>query len=210
MIADMLFASFAAGMLYVLVPGPATLAALSLSASDGRLACLRFLSGHMFGDLFWSIIAVLAIIGVSQLGPTIFHALGIVCGLYLILLGFRALLQKQHVAIRVVTSPWRTGIVFGFINPKAYPFALALFTSVLSRFGSELSLASLLPIALAAFLGFVVATGCVVFWTGLRVVRRTYAKNSWWLVKATGLVFIALGAKSFVDAVQSLRVRAEI
>ena len=42
--------TFVAAMLYVLIPGPATLAALSLSATDGRAACIRFLGCHLVGD----------------------------------------------------------------------------------------------------------------------------------------------------------------
>ncbi len=70
-----------AGALYVLSPGPAFLALFALSAAHGRPAGARFASGHLIGDVFWGTLAFAAIIGVSQLGPTLFDILGIACGL---------------------------------------------------------------------------------------------------------------------------------
>lgn len=204
-----LFASaFFAGMLYVLIPGPATLAALSLSAQSGRLACVQFLGCHLVGDVAWSAAAILAVIGVSQLGPTLFDALGLVCGLYLIFLGLRALRGSKTGQVPVITSPARAGLLLGLTNPKAYPFAFALFTTVFSQFHDAISLSSAAPLVLAALGGFLLASAFVVFWTGLPVTRRVFARYHRGITRAVGVVFVVFGAKSVADAVMGLRGRA--
>lgn len=207
---EIIMTTFVAGLLYVLIPGPATLAALSLSATEGRGACSRFLGCHLVGDLMWSAAAILAIVGVSQLGPALFDMLGLISGLYLMYLGIKALSQKDTATAQIIKNPWRSGLVFGLTNPKAYPFALAMFTAVFSRFGEALSLAHVLPLVAAAFGGFLVATGCVVLWTGLAITRRVFLRYGIWIRRATGVVFIAFGTKSVVDAVNGFRGRAAV
>ena len=166
-----LFATtFVVGLLYVFIPGPATLAALSLSAGPGRIACATFLTCHLLGDLAWSILAISAIIGVSQAGPLLFDILGLVCGAYLIWLGIKALRSQRATAGTIVDVPWRLEV--------AMTFQIAF------------------PLVFAAFLGFCVATLGVVFWTGLPLTRRIFARHNRLITRAIGVVFIAAGAKS--------------
>jgi threonine/homoserine/homoserine lactone efflux protein len=88
---ELALVTIVAGIAYVLVPGPATLAALSISASQGRMACAKFLYAHLLGDVIWSVLAFLAIAGISRLGPELFDAVGIACGVYLLWLGVKSL-----------------------------------------------------------------------------------------------------------------------
>lgn len=204
-----LFATtFVAGLLYVFIPGPATLAALSLSAGPGRMACATFLTCHLVGDLAWTILAISAIIGVSQAGPWLFDILGLVCGAYLIWLGVKALRSQSSKIGAIVDVPWRSGLIFGFTNPKAYPFALAMFTAVFARFEEAMTFQNAVPLVLAAFLGFCVATLGVVFWTGLPVTRRIFARHSRLITRTIGVVFVAAGAKSIGASITNIRLRA--
>lgn len=205
---ELLMTTFIAGLFYVLIPGPATLAALSLSAGPGRLACATFLTCHLLGDLAWAILAISAIIGVSQAGPLLFDVLGLICGAYLIWLGIKAIRQRASPGQAIVTVPWRSGLIFGFTNPKAYPFALAMFTAVFARFEDAMTFQNAIPLVLAAFLGFCVATVAVVFWTGLPLTRRIFSRHSTLITRAIGVVFIAAGAKSISGAVSNMRLRA--
>ncbi|MEM9130135.1 MAG: LysE family transporter [Pseudomonadota bacterium] len=197
---ELLITAFIAGMLYVLVPGPATLAALSLSSTQGRASCARFLGCHLVGDLFWAVAAILAVIGLSKAGSVFFDLLGMVCGLYLIYLGIKALRAKGHGATAVVSDPARAGLIFGFTNPKAYPFSLALFTTVVARVEGDITFAVAFPLMAVVFFGFVTATLLVVFWTGLPAIRRMFVRYGVWITKAIGALFVALGAKSLTDA----------
>lgn len=200
MLFDIFIATVLAGMAYVLIPGPATLAALNLSATTGRGACGKFLTSHLVGDLFWASLAIAALIGTSYVGPMLFNALGVVCGMYLIYLGGRALTSSQTTAAPLVINPWRSGLIFGITNPKAYPFAMAMFAAVLSRFEDDLVFGNAVLLVTAAFCGFVLATALVVFWTGLPAIRRCFIRYGRLINRAIGVIFIALGAKIVAEA----------
>lgn len=205
---DLYATTFLAGLLYVFIPGPATLAALSLSATVGRAACARFLGFHLLGDLTWAILAICAIVGISQTGPLLFDLLGIVCGLYLGWLGVKALRSSGRLQAAIIHTPWISGLIFGYTNPKAYPFALAMFTAVFARHEEAMTFENAAPLVFAAFCGFSVATLGVVFWTGLPITPRAFSRYGLWMTRAIGLVFIAAGAKAIVSSACNIRIRA--
>lgn len=205
---DAAAATVLAGMIYVLVPGPATLAALSLSASKGRVACAAFLGAHLLGDVVWSMLAILALAGVTRLGPELFDALGVVCGLYLIWLGARALGRRDAEAAATIVSPLRAGLAFGLTNPKAYPFAIAMFTAVLSRFEGAVAFETAPALIGCALVGFVLADILVIVWTGLPPIQRVFGRHRTAIARATGAVFILFGLKTLHDAVSDIRARA--
>lgn len=197
-----------AGALYVLSPGPAFLALFSLSAAHGRPAGVRFVSGHLVGDLFWTALAFAAIIGVNQLGPLLFDVLGIGCGLYLIWLGYKALTTKKGAVVPVGSHrPLITGVLFGLTNPKAYPFAMAMFTAVTAHYASSLSWDAAPWLMVAAFAGFVAADILLVWAAGLAPVRRVFLRHSLAITRVVGVMFLAFGAKSLVDAGRSIAAR---
>ena len=204
---DLYATTFLAGLLYVLIPGPATLAALSLSATVGRGACARFLGFHLLGDLTWAILAICAIVGISQTGPLLFDLIGIVCGFYLIWHGVTALRSTGSQQAEIVSTPWKSGLMFGFTNPKAYPFALAMFTSVFARYEEAMTFQNAAPLVLAAFCGFSFATVGVVFWTGMPITRKIFSRYGRLITRAIGLVFIAAGTKSILSGSSNIGFR---
>jgi threonine/homoserine/homoserine lactone efflux protein len=208
MSAELFLAALAAGMLYVLVPGPATLAVLALSASRGRRQAAIFLFAHLVGDVFWSLLALAAIVGLSSLGPSVFELLGLCCGCYLIWLGFKALTTKASEGSPMVGDPLRAGLLFGLTNPKAYPFAIAMFTALLGATAGPLDW-SVLPVLLAGcILGFIIADVLVILWTGAPPVRRLFQAHRLLLTRTAGVLFMAFGGKSVGDAVTSFRSRS--
>lgn len=195
------FMTALAGALYVLSPGPAFLALFSLSAAHGRPAGVRFVSGHLVGDVVWGTLAFAAIIGVNQLGPLLFDALGIGCGLYLCWLGFKAVTSKKGAVAPVGSSrPLMTGILFGLTNPKAYPVSVAMFTALTAQYASSLSWDAAPWLMASAFAGFIVADIILVWAAGLAPVRRVFLRHSLAITRVVGVVFIAFGAKSLFDA----------
>src|SRR3546814_15192761 len=85
-----------AGAAYTLTPGPAFLALLGIGAGQGRRAGVKFLAGHFAGDIVWGALALVAIIGSASLGTFVFDLLGLACGLYLLLLGWRAVRSAER------------------------------------------------------------------------------------------------------------------
>ncbi|MFT0861899.1 LysE family translocator [Ancylobacter sp. G4_0304] len=197
-----------AGALYVLLPGPAFLALFSLSASRGRGAGVRFISGHLIGDIFWGTLAFAAIIGVNQLGPTLFDMLGIGCGLYLCWLGYKAVTaREEHLAPVGASRPLMTGVLFGLTNPKAYPVSVAMFTALTAQYATSFSWDAAPYLLASAIAGFIAADIVLIWAAGLAPVRRLFQRHGLIITRITGLMFIAFGAKSLVDAGRGIAAR---
>src|SRR5271169_4231626 len=171
-----LIASSAAAYLYVVSPGPAFLALFTLAASKGRASGAWFICGHLVGDVTWGALAVAAIIGANQLGAPLFEALGFGCGLYLIYLGARAVMTRKDAPPRPIGErrPLMTGLAFGLTNPKAYPVALAMFSSIVAPYVGEVRLGDAPQLLLAALAGFLAADATLIFAAGLPAVRRFF------------------------------------
>ena len=203
------FATSLAGFAYVISPGPAFLAVFALAAQQGRGAAARFVTGHLVGDVTWGALAMAAIIGVNQIGPLLFEALGLFCGVYLVYLGLKAVLTRKDArAVPVgASSPLLTGVLFGLTNPKAYPVATAMFTAIALPFVGRLGWTDAPKLLGAAFVGFLLADAVIVFSAGLPAVRRFFATHGRVVTRAVGVVFIAFGAKSIADAGRSFAAR---
>lgn len=198
-----------AGALYVLSPGPAFLALFSLAATHGRPAGARFVGGHLIGDVFWTALAFAAIIGVNQLGPALFDALGIACGLYLCYLGVKAVLSRGGAPTPVGSNrPLMTGVLFGLTNPKAYPVSVAMFTALTAHYASGLSWDAAPQLLAAAFVGFILADIFLVWAAGLAPVRRFFQRHGLVITRLVGVMFVAFGAKSLLDAGRSIASRS--
>lgn len=204
------FATLAAAMIYILTPGPAFLALFALSASRGRGAGAWFVAGHLVGDILWGTLALAAIVGVNQLGPMLFEALGLVCGLYLIWLGIKAVRSREAAGMAVVgaSHPLSAGLVFGLTNPKAYPVSVAMFTVLVGHYSGLLTW-DMAPLVMAvAFVGFILADLILVAIAGLDLVRRFFLRHGLIVTRVVGVTFVLFGAKSLSDAVTSFRARA--
>ncbi len=202
MIATDLLPAIAAGIVYVVTPGPATLAVLSITAAHGRRRSLAFFLGHGVGDALWSALALAALMGASRLGPELFRLLGIACGLYLIVLGARAI-RSSGAATGVSVGgvrPIRTGVAFGLTNPKAYPFSLAMYGALSVGIGPSLGLAEAIALFLATALGMAIGALVTVAWSGLPAVGRLFGRFRGTVVRAVGVLFVLFGVKTVWDA----------
>ena len=195
-------ATIGAGFLYVISPGPAVLALFGLAAAHGRRPGALFVTGHLAGDFLWGGLALAAIIGVNQIGPLVFEALGFACGFYLVWLGARAASARRGAAPVVIGAkrPLVTGVLFGLSNPKAYPVALAMFAAIAAPFAGALGWRDAPGLLATAFIGFVLADAVLIWGTGLPAVRRFFATHGRIVTRVVGLLFIAFGAASMADA----------
>jgi threonine efflux protein len=205
--ASLLLAATAAGAAYTLTPGPGVLALLGIGASQGRAAGARFIGGHFAGDLLWGFLALLAIIGARRIGAFFFDALGLVCGAYLAMLGWRALRTRRGddgALDTRVRRPLLRGLAFGLTNPKSYPVALATFTALLSGEAGRLSWSSLPALLGAACLGFILGDVVLVLVAGAARVRRFYRRHEMWIVRASGVMFLGFAAHAVLHALPGL------
>jgi threonine/homoserine/homoserine lactone efflux protein len=206
--ASLLLASTLAGAAYTLTPGPGFLALLGIGAAQGRRAGAGFILGHLAGDVVWSSLALLAIVGARAIGPLVFDALGLACGLYLGWLGTKAVAVRRRsagVPLAVVARPLLRGAAFGLTNPKGYPVAVATFTALLAGHAAELDWRALPPLLAAACVGFLAGDMVLIWIAGAGGVRRLYRRHELWIVRASGLLFLGFAAAAIAGAVPGLR-----
>ncbi|HET9018257.1 MAG TPA: LysE family translocator [Acetobacteraceae bacterium] len=204
----LLLAAFAAAASYTLIPGPAFLALLGIGAAQGRRAGAGFILGHFAGDVLWSSLALLAIIGAREVGPLVFDVLGVVCGLYLGWLGGRAVAARRRdedAPVAIVRRPFLRGLVFGLTNPKGYPVAVATFTALLAGHAAGLDWHAIPKLLAAACAGFLSADCVLIAVIGAARVRRLYRRHELWIVRGSGLIFLGFAAAALVGAAPGVR-----
>lgn len=203
----LLLGAFFAAAAYVLIPGPAFLALLGIGAGQGRRAGALFAAGHLAGDVVWSALALVAIVGARTIGTTVFDALGLACGLYLGWIGWTALRagrREPGEAVMTVRRPFRRGLAFGLTNPKGYPVALATFTALLAGEAEGLTFAALPALLAVSFLGFLVADVILIAVIGAGAVRRFYRAHELAIVRASGLLFCGFAVQAIWHAAPGL------
>ena len=207
MTGSMLFGAFLAALLYVLIPGPAFLALLGIGAVQGRRAGALFMGGHLAGDLLWSTLALVAIVGAKTIGTTVFDVLGLLCGFYLAWIGWSALRAKPRSdggAVLVVERPLRRGLIFGLTNPKGYPVALATFTALLASSSNALDFDALPALLGVSFFGFLLADIILIAIIGAGMVRRFYRRHELTIVRLSGLLFMGFAVQAVWHAALGL------
>jgi threonine/homoserine/homoserine lactone efflux protein len=199
----LLLGAASAGFLYVVMPGPAFVALLALAASRGRAAGARFLVGHMAGDIVWSSLALVALIGARIIDRRVFDLLGLVCGVYLIKLGidaWRASGSASGGGTSPFDRPLRHGLIFGLTNPKGYPVAMGMFAAMLGTRASELSAATGPVLLLASMVGVVIGALILVLFAGAAPVRSFYERNAVMVARAAGVLFVFFGLSAIYAA----------
>jgi threonine/homoserine/homoserine lactone efflux protein len=199
--------AFLAALFYVLIPGPAFLALLGIGAGQGRRAGALFLFGHLVGDLLWSSLALIAIVGARTIGTFVFDLLGLICGLYLAWIGWSAVTAKPKAegkSLMVVERPFRRGLIFGVTNPKGYPVALATFTALVAGSAGALQFSALPMLLSISFTGFVTADIILVTIIGAGAVRRFYRSHEQLIVRCSGVLFMGFAAQALWHAAPGL------
>jgi threonine/homoserine/homoserine lactone efflux protein len=200
-------AVLASGFIYGITPGPGVLAVFGIGAAHGRRAGAGFLCGHLLGDVIWCSTALVAIVGAREIGSTAFDVLGVLSGLYLFWLGWRAVRAQRNNA-EVTQGPARQpfwhGILFGLTNPKAYPVAVATFTALLSS-RAELLTWSMLPwLIFLSFVGGLFAYAILIGIVGARRVRTLYQRHELAITRLCGVMFIGFAINALAHALPGL------
>src|SRR5437773_9150026 len=120
------------GILLNLTPGPDTLYILGRSVAHGRRAGVASALGISVGSIFHTCAAALGLSALLATSAWAFAFLKLAGAAYLIFLGVRALLEKQHQLAmpahfkrRGAAAAFRQGIVTNILNPKVALFFLA-------------------------------------------------------------------------------------
>ena len=196
-----------AGFVYGILPGPGVLAVLSIGADRGRRAGAAFLFGHLAGDVLWSTLALVAIIGVTTIGTFVFDLLGMISGFYLLWLGWTAIRVRRSADGRLdapVQRPLLHGLTFGVTNPKAYPVAVATLTALLSAKAAGLTWSVLPLLLIACTLGGIIAYALLVAVVGADAVRSLYRRYEVAITRISGLMFMGFAIQALVHSIPGL------
>lgn len=196
----------AAGALYILAPGPAFVALLGLCAARGRRAGFGFILGHMAGDLLWTSLALVALIGAQTIHPAVFDLLGLGCGFYLLLLGWQALKARSaaEAGLALFDRPLRRGLVFGLTNPKGYPVAVGMFAALLGPRAAELDFVVAPILVASSMTGGALAALLLVWFAGLGAIRGFYRRRERLVTRCAGLLFVGFGLSALANALPGL------
>ncbi|MFT3687474.1 LysE family translocator [Paenirhodobacter sp.] len=204
---SLLLAAAFAGFIYGITPGPGVLAVLGIGADRGRGAATAFLVGHLVGDMLWNGLALVAIVGVTTIGSTVFDLLGVISGLYLGWLGWRAVTVRrgsEGTATAQIRRPMLHGLTFGLTNPKAYPVAVATLTALLSAKAGMLTWGMLPALVLASCLGGFAAYLILVALVGIPGVRRAYRRHEILVTRLSGVLFLGFALHALMQSAPGL------
>jgi RhtB (resistance to homoserine/threonine) family protein len=122
----------AAGILLNLTPGPDTAYILGRSIAQGRAAGVASALGIATGSIFHTCAAALGLSAILATSAWAFSAIKLVGGAYLIFLGVKMFLQRQHplnlpsnFRRSTAYAALRQGILTNVLNPKVALFFLA-------------------------------------------------------------------------------------
>lgn len=127
---DTLLAYVVACMAVVVSPGPDNILAISRGLSQGRLAAVLSALGAGMGIMCHTLAATFGLSLLIQSSPEAFWMVKVVGAIYLIWLGYKALVARKlisftpasHLTLRRV---WVTGVLSNVLNPKPGLFVLA-------------------------------------------------------------------------------------
>src|SRR5438045_8808082 len=190
------------GILLNLTPGPDTLYILGRSIAQGRRAGVASALGISVGSYALTGAAALGLSAVLATSAWAFTFVKLAGAAYLLFLGVRALLERQHELSMPAhfkrhgaTAAFRQGIVTNILNPKVALFFLAFLPQFIDP-------ASNAKVAAFIFLGLTfLTTGtiwCLVLaWFASVFSKRLRANEtvSQWLNRTAGALFVFLGLR---------------
>ncbi len=197
------FALFVAtGILLNLTPGPDTLYILGRSMAHGRRAGVASALGISVGSMFHTGAAALGLSAFLATSAWAFTFVKMAGGGYLIFLGVRALIERQHelsmpahFKSRGVGAAFRQGILTNILNPKVALFFLAFLPQFIDAAAPSKTFAFVLLGLTFVMTG---TTWCLIlawFSSAFSARLRESPTVAAWLNRAVGSLFVFLGLR---------------
>lgn len=184
-----------------LIPGPAVLLVLARSISGGRRVGIATGLGVAFGDLIHTVMATFGLSAVLMTSALAFNVVKYAGVAYLVLLGIRAIFEKNEdlhlVSSRTIDAPraFRQAILAEVLNPKTALFFLAFLPQFIrpdhGAIIVQLSTLGLIFVVMSAVYTSLLALGAghVSRWLG------RHRRIGRWQGRAVGTIYIALGMR---------------
>jgi threonine/homoserine/homoserine lactone efflux protein len=187
-------------LVITVTPGPDMALVLRNTLRGGRPDGLRTVAGIAVGLAGWALASALGIAAVLAASATVFTALKIAGGIYLVYLGVQALLAVRRGRLHRPEaparrgSPFRQGLVTNLLNPKL----AVLFTTLLPQFISPDDPPLAKSIVLVAIFLAIGLTWLVAYTHVVEVIARSRAFSRA-MEALSGVVLVALGARLVVQ-----------
>lgn len=145
-------------------PGPATLAAATVSMGEGRVKGMQFGLGLSVGLAFWGLVAATGLGAVLKASTFALTVLKLFGGSYLLGLAFNSLRSSQNANVEISqtyhTGKWfLRGLYLNLFNPKAVVAWMATLSLGVSQEHGPLQVIAATSLCVA--LGFVIYAGYV-------------------------------------------------
>lgn len=195
---EILLAYVAACALVVVSPGPDNLLAIGRGLSQGPLAAALSAVGAGLGILFHTLAATFGLSLLIQGSPEAFWVVKVVGSLYLLWLGYKALVAgdlisfqpSAQVSLRKVLL---TGVLSNVLNPKPGLFVLAFLPQFVSAGRGSVAVQMLVYGAIFALLTALIFTLMGAFASRLAGWLQARPKVVRGVIVGAGLTFIAAG-----------------
>ena len=195
------------GILLNLTPGPDTLYILGRSIAHGRRAGVASALGISVGSIFHTGAAALGLSAVLATSAWAFTFVKLAGAAYLIFLGVRALLERQHELTvpahfrqRGAAAAFRQGILTNVLNPKVALFFLAFLPQFIDATAPSKTIAF---IVLGLTFVTTGTTWCLIlawFASAFSVRLRASPTITAWLNRTVGALFVFLGLRLAIAA----------
>jgi threonine/homoserine/homoserine lactone efflux protein len=187
-------------LLLAMTPGPDMALVMRNSVRGGRTAGFQTMAGISVGLAGWGLATAFGVAAVLAASATLFTALKIAGGVYLVFLGLQTLWSLRHgghvdhVSAPARSSPFRQGLVTNLLNPKLAVF----FTTLLPQFISPDDPYVVKSVLLAVLFIAIGLAWLTVYVLIVDAVARSRAFRI--VVEAiSGVVLVALGVRLAVD-----------
>ncbi len=192
----MLWAFLPIAVLVTVTPGAATANIIRSALRGGWRSGVWTIAGNSVGVVAWGLLSVLGVSALVAASEIAFVVLKVTGACVLVWLGVQTLRHaggSVDAVPRVVSRPFRDGLVTSLANPKLAIFFVALFPQFVGDRGSVLP-TTLLMIALIVALDFCWYTTLAVLVSRARGVYSE-SRLARRVERTTGAVLIALGAR---------------
>ena len=164
-------------------PGPATLAAATVSMTSGRRNGLHFGMGLSFGLAFWGVIAATGMGAMLQESTYALMALKVLGGAYLLWLALNAARsacrKSQPLTTRETHGDWfQRGLILNLSNPKAVVAWMATLCLSVDDSNGFLQVATATSVCIA--IGFLIYAGIAIAFS-LPAAMERYSRLRRWI-----------------------------
>lgn len=191
----------AAGLALNFAPGPDMLYVAARSTSEGRASGLASALGIFAGCLFHITAMALGLSALLVRVPAAYDAVRLLGAVYLCYLGFRTLLRPADLTVPTQTvsaslkAVFLQGVWTNVLNPKVALFFLAFLPQFLDPGRGPIALQIVFLGMLFNTTGILVNGGVALLASRATGWLRARPGVGLWLQRATGAVFIGLGAR---------------